>query len=68
MTIAVARRVKIAAPALSPVVILLLNAAGSFGAWDPALGSPFEVAPVRLDLGVKASLLRVEPITDNAAI
>ena len=68
MTIAAESNVKIAAPALSAVVIFLRDSVGSDGAVDPAFGSLCEVAPVLDDFGTKTSLFRVEPITDRAAI
>lgn len=46
--------VRMPAPARSAVVIGVRLAVGSVGAWDPAFGSLFEVAPVRRDNGIRA--------------
>lgn len=60
--------VKMAAPALSAVVIGACSVVGSLAAVDPAFGSLADVAPVDCVRGAISGMLSVEPITDSAAI
>lgn len=59
--------VKMAAPALSPVVIGL-NVTTVLVDVSPAFGSDCEVAPVFWDRGAIWGVIRVVPMTDRAAI
>lgn len=65
---AIVKMVRMAAPAVSAVVIGLKAANGSVVPLTPAFGSLCDVAPVRVDSGAKPCRLSVEPITDKAAI
>ncbi len=68
MTMKIHNTVKMPAPALSAVVIFDVVTLGEALASLPALGSPFEVPPVLIDLGAIPELICVAPITLSACI
>lgn len=68
ITTKTARIVRIAAPALSAVVIGFDRVLGSLLLVEPAFGSGFEVAPVRRVRGSMLGEIKLAPMIESALI